>query len=569
MSDQSSAAQVASGSTAHNDDMASGRPALKAWKSLEAHAAELRGQSILNLFAEDEGRFGAMNASTCGILLDYSKTKMTPDTMALLLALARDVDLEGRRTEMVTGAPINVTEKRSVLHTALRRMDRAPVTVGGRNVVEDVERVVTHMSGFVERVHSGAWAGYTEKRITDIVNIGIGGSDLGPRLLCDALKPYHTGGIRPHFVSNVDGVDIMDTLAGLDPETTLFIISSKSFTTQETMANARSARAWLVDRLGDQAAVAKHFVAVSTNLEAVKEFGIDPDNTFEFWDWVGGRYSLWSAIGLSIALTLGMAHFDALRRGAFSMDRHFMDTPLEQNLPVLLALVGIWHANFQHHRTLAVLPYSARLGLLPSYLQQADMESNGKSVTRDGEPVGYQTAPVLWGGVGTDVQHSFFQMLHQGTQVVPCEFIGVSEPDTGDEAHHRLLMANFFAQTEALMRGRTGAEARSLLTGGGEDPAQADALVPHTTFPGGRPSVTLLIDKLSPERMGALIALYEHKIFTQGVIWDVNSYDQFGVELGKKVAKRLLEDDGVSDMSASTRGLVEAYNGHCRDRDRI
>ncbi|MGF1454058.1 MAG: glucose-6-phosphate isomerase [Alphaproteobacteria bacterium] len=540
-----------------------------AWSALEDHAQTLADVRITDLFEADPDRFGHMSARASGILVDFSKTVLTAQTLDSLLALARACNLESRRTAMFAGERINMTEGRAVLHTALRRMDGAPLTVDGRDVVADVETVVDKMGAFVERVHSGRWVGHTGERITDIVNIGIGGSDLGPRFVVDALRPHHKGGLRCHFVSNVDGVDLAECVRELDPATTLFVVASKSFTTQETMANARSARAWLLAALGSEEAVAKHFVAVSTNLEAVAAFGIDPANAFAFWDWVGGRYSLWSAIGLPILLAVGLEGFNALRRGAFEMDRHFQETPLERNLPVLLGLVGLWHTSFRHHPTLAVLPYCQRLKLLPAYLQQADMESNGKRVTRAGEGVGCETAPVLWGGIGTDVQHSFFQMLHQGTQIVPGEFIAVARPEGGTDGHHRLLMANFFAQTEALARGQSGAEAEALLQSRALDPDEIESLTPHTTFTGNRPSVSLLVDSLTPERLGALIALYEHKIFVQGTIWDINSYDQFGVELGKRLAKRLLDQDGPAGMTGSTQGLIEAYEGLCRDGDRL
>ncbi len=540
-----------------------------AWASLEAHAATMVDARIPDLFAKDAGRFERMSARACGLLVDYSKTVMTPETLKALLDLARASGVEARRAAMFGGERINITEGRAVLHTALRRMDGGPVMVDGQDVVPDVEAVVTKMGAFVEKVHRGAWTGQTGQRITDVVNIGIGGSDLGPRFVCDALRPYHHGAVRCHFVSNVDGVDLAECVRTLDPATTLFVVASKSFTTQETMANARSARAWLLEAFKDEAAVAKHFVAVSTNLEAVAAFGIDPDNAFAFWDWVGGRYSLWSAIGLPIMLAVGLDHFNALRRGAFEMDRHFQDAPLEDNLPILLGLVGLWHTSFRNHPTLAVLPYCQRLKLLPAYLQQADMESNGKRVTVTGQAVSYETAPVLWGGIGTDVQHSFFQMLHQGTQIVPAEFIAVARPEGGTDGHHRLLMANFFAQTEALARGQTGDEAKSLLQTRKLDAEQVNALTSHTTFMGNRPSVSLLMDVLSPERLGALIALYEHKIFVQGTIWDINSYDQFGVELGKRLAKSLLDNEGPSGMTGSTEGLIKAYEDMCRDGDRL
>ncbi len=546
-----------------------GRSDLQTWTRLEHHRDEvMAGKRIDALFDEDADRFGRFNRATCGMILDFSKVLLTDDTLSLLLHLAHECDVEHRRNEMMSGQPINTTEGRAVLHTALRRMDRAPVLVEGYNVVPDVEAVIDQMAGFVASVHDGSWTGRTGKRITDVVNLGIGGSDLGPRMVCHALKPYADKGIRAHFVSNVDGADLAGVLEAVDPETTLFIIASKSFTTIETMTNARSARDWFLAQGGSEADVAKHFVAVSTNLTATKAFGIDERNVFAFWDWVGGRYSLWSSIGLSIALYLGMDRFNALRQGAHRMDRHFSNTPLDQNLPVLMALIGVWHANFLNYQSWALLPYTERLALLPAYLQQADMESNGKRVTRDGVVVPYQTAPVLWGGTGTDVQHSFFQHLHQGTQIVPADFIGIARPEQSRGDHHRLLMANFFAQTEALMRGRSLDEARTLLAGQGRDAGAAAAFAPHATFPGDRPTQTLLIDELTPERLGSLIALYEHKIFVQGVIWDINSFDQFGVELGKILAKRLL-DGGAETMSASTRGLIGAYNNDSRDGDRL
>ncbi len=546
-----------------------GQTSLTTWKALARHRDSLKDQRITALF-EDADRFGQFNRATCGILLDFSKTLMTEETLALLVQLARDMDLEHRRNEMLNGHRINSTENRAVLHTALRRMDKAPVVLDGHNVVPDVERVVERMGAFVERVHSGDWTGHTGKRVTDVVNIGIGGSDLGPRMVCHALRPYRNKAIETHFVSNVDGADIGDLLERLDPTTTLFIVASKTFTTLETMTNALSARSWFLASGAPESAIAQHFVAVSTNAEAVAGFGINPDNAFEFWDWVGGRYSLWAAIGLSIALGLGMEHFNALRKGAFSMDQHFAKTPLEENLPVLMALIGIWHSNFLGCASWAMLPYSDRLTLLPAYLQQADMESNGKGVTLKGDPLTWQSAPVLWGGVGTNVQHSFFQHLHQGTQVVPGDFIGIAKVDDASKPpHQRLLMANMFAQTEALMRGRTLEEARTLLASKGHSAASAADLAPHMTFPGNRPSSTLLLDELSPARLGALIALYEHKIFTQGVIWDINSFDQFGVELGKTLATQLLNGDGLAEMSGSTRSLIEAYNSDCRKDDRL
>lgn len=543
---------------------------MTAWAALEKHKAAIADRRISDLFTEDEDRTSRFAKSACGIWLDFSKNLMTEETLTLLTDLARAADVESRRADMMSGKRINVTEDRAVLHTALRRTDSAPVEVDGKNVIPDVEAVLAQMDAFVDSVHSGKWSGYTGETITDVVNLGIGGSDLGPRMVCHALKPYYRDGIRPHFVSNVDGTAMADVLKELDPARTLFIIASKSFTTQETMANAHSARAWFVDKTGEEAAIAKHFVAVSTNLDAVSAFGILPENAFAFWDWVGGRYSVMSSIGLSVALTVGMENFNKLRQGAFEMDRHFEEAPFEDNLPVLLALIGIWNANILGHRSFAMLPYGERLALLPAYFQQADMESNGKRVTRDGKDVATETAPVLWGGTGTDAQHSFFQMLHQGTQIVPADFLALAKPDHELETHHRLLMANVFAQTEALMRGRNEAEAKARLEKQGKSADKVKALTPHTVFTGNRPTNTLLIDQLTPERLGALIALYEHKIFVQGAIWDINSYDQWGVELGKELASQLLSgEDERKSLSPSTHHLVDLYNSLCRPADKL
>jgi glucose-6-phosphate isomerase len=462
---------------------------------------------------------------------------------------------------MLRGEKINVTEGRAVLHTALRNRSDAPVLVDGRDVMLDIRAVLEQMRLFSEAVRGGEWRGHTGEPITDIVNIGIGGSDLGPLMVCDALKPYARPDLRAHFVSNVDAAHLVHTLAELDPRRTLFIVASKTFTTQETMTNAGSARAWLLNGLGaDTAAVGRHFVAVSTNTAAVQAFGIDPANMFVFWDWVGGRYSLWSAIGLSIAVYLGFARFEELLDGAHAMDRHFASEPLELNLPVVMALLGVWNSNFLGAESLAVLPYDQHLARFPAYLQQGDMESNGKSVTLAGARVDYQTGPLIWGEPGTNGQHAFYQLIHQGTRLVPCDFLAAVESQTPLGDHQNKLLANFFAQTEALAFGKTAAEVRVELEGQGLDAASIGRLLPHKVFEGNRPSTSILYGKLTPFRLGTLIALYEHKIFAQGVIWNVNSFDQWGVELGKVLAGRILpelaDDAPVSSHDSSTNGLI-------------
>jgi glucose-6-phosphate isomerase len=537
------------------------RRELAAWRALEAHAVGLRGTSLRTLFAEDPERFGRFAGSLDDLLVDWSKQRVTEETMRLLVDLARACDVEGRRDAMLRGEKINATEGRAVLHTALRNRAGTPVMVDGRDVMPDVQAVLEQMRGFSEAVRHGAWRGHTGETITDIVNIGIGGSDLGPLMVCEALRPYARADLRAHFVSNVDGAHLVHTLAGLDPARTLFIVASKTFTTQETMTNAASARAWLVERLGgDAAAVGRHFVAVSTNAEAVRAFGIDPANMFVFWDWVGGRYSLWSAIGLSIVLYLGFERFAELLDGAHAMDRHFATAPLAANLPVVIALLGVWNSNFLGAESQAILPYDQHLARFPAYLQQGDMESNGKSVTLGGAVVDYQTGPIIWGEPGTNGQHAFYQLIHQGTRLVPCDFLAAAESQTPLSDHHAKLLANFFAQSEALAFGKTGAEVRAELEGQGLTSAVVERLVPHKVFEGNRPSTSILYRQLTPFRLGTLIALYEHKIFTQGVIWDVNSFDQWGVELGKVLAGRILPElaDGtpVQSHDASTNGLI-------------
>ena len=534
------------------------------WKALERHWREIEPLHMRDLFAADQRRFDNMSVAACGMLLDYSKNRITDDTLPLLLALAERVGLREWRSRMFNGARINNTEGRAVLHTALRNRSGEPLIVEGKDVMPAVKGVLDRMERFSEAVRQGEWKGFTGRPITDVVNIGIGGSNLGPLMVCDALKHYQSGTLRALFVSNVDGTHLAETLKPLDPETTLFIVSSKTFTTQETLANAHAARRWCLEAMGDEAAVARHFVAVSTNAEAVAAFGIDTANMFEFWDWVGGRYSLWSAIGLPIALAVGMPRFYELLEGAWEMDRHFAESDLSGNIPVILGLLGVWYHNFAGVKTHAILPYDQYLRILPAYLQQADMESNGKGVDRDGGPLDYTTGPVIWGAAGTDGQHAFYQLIHQGTQLITSDFFApvCSHNPVADQ--HQKLLANCFAQTEALMRGRTEGEARALLEASGMPADRIDALAPHKAFPGNRPTNTLLIDRLTPRRLGALIALYEHKIFVQGVMWNLNSFDQWGVELGKELAGVILDEmtsPAVKrDHDASTSGLIAHYH---------
>jgi len=535
------------------------------WKALQAHWDEMSGIRMRDLFEQDPTRSERMSLRAADIFADYSKNLITGQTLALLFDLAAAVDLQGWIRRMFDGEVINNTEQRAVLHIALRNRSSRPIYVDGEDVMPGVNEVLKRVEGFVTRVRSGDWKGFTGKRMTDVVNIGIGGSNLGPLMVCEALRPYQSDDLRVHFVSNVDGTHLAETVRRLDPATTLFVVASKTFTTMETMTNANSARAWLVDALGTDA-VASHFVAVSTNESKVVEFGIDPENMFGFWDWVGGRYSLWSAIGLPIALAVGMDRFVELLEGAHAMDEHFRSADLSENLPVILGLIGVWYANFAAARTHAVLPYDQSLRYLPAYLQQGDMESNGKGVTRDGVPVEYTTGPVVWGEPGTDGQHAFFQLIHQGTQMIPSDFIAAvnSHNPLGD--HHAKLMANFFAQTEALMRGRTQDEAKEEMKAAGMSDAGVDELAPHRTFPGNRPTNTILVERLTPRTLGALIAMYEHRIFTQGVVWGINSYDQWGVELGKQLAgvilKEIEQGEVGAEHDASTSGLIDHFLRH-------
>ena len=535
----------------------------KPWQALKAHQKTLSSTHLRELFASDPKRFGKFSLEACGILLDYSKNRINTETMSLLAALAREVGVEGWRGKMFGGEKINFTENRAALHTALRNRSNRPVMVDGHDVMPEVRRVLGKMREFSESVRSGLWKGHSGKPITDIVNIGIGGSDLGPAMACLALAPYGKPGLNAHFVSNVDGTQVAETLKRLDPETTLFIVASKTFTTQETMTNAASARDWLLRTAQSEAAVARHFVAVSTNAQAVAQFGIDTRNMFEFWDWVGGRYSLWSAIGLPIAVYIGMDNFESLLAGAFEMDEHFRGAPLESNMPVIMALLGVWHANFWNAHSHAVLPYDQSLARFPAYLQQLDMESNGKRVARNGKTVDYTTGPVIWGEPGTNGQHAFYQMIHQGTRLVPADFIAPVESQHPLGEHHAILLSNFFAQTEALMKGKTSEEAHAELEAAGLKGAALKALLPHKVFPGDSPTNSILFQKLDPKTLGALIALYEHKVFVQGIIWNLNSFDQWGVELGKQLAQKILPElagkNVIASHDSSTNGLINYF----------
>ena len=531
------------------------------WRALQAHARKMKAIHMRELFGDPE-RFAklSINRRDLGILLDFSKNRVNERTMDLLHALAESRGVPQMAQRMFSGEKINWTENRAVLHTALRNRSGNPVCVDGQDVMPGIEAVLGKMKGFCENVREGEWKGATGKAIRDVVNIGIGGSDLGPVMVCSALRHY-ADGPESHFVSNVDGTDIAETLKGLEPETTLFLVASKTFTTQETMTNAHSARRWLVDALGEEA-VSRHFVALSTNEQAVQAFGIDPSNMFEFWDFVGGRYSLWSAIGLSIALRVGFGHFEELLEGAHEMDRHFLESPARENLPLTLALLGIWYNNFFGAQTHALLPYDQYLDRFAAYFQQGDMESNGKSIDREGRRVDYETGPVIWGEPGTNGQHAFFQLIHQGTKLVPADFIGFVHSLNPVADHHPKLMANFFAQTEALAFGLTGDEVEAQLRKSGLPEEQIAMLKPHKAFEGNRPSNSILIDRLTPRSLGALIALYEHKIFIQGVIWNINSFDQWGVELGKVLAGAILpelQSGQVGDHDSSTRGLMAHY----------
>ncbi len=534
-----------------------------AWSALSAHFESIKGLHLRDLFEKDTNRFSAFSTQFEDILVDYSKNIITTETLDLLVQLAKETGVTEAIESMFSGQKINETEGRAVLHVALRNRSNTPIQVDGENVMPKVNAVLNKMEAFSNKVLSGDWKGYTGKRITDIVNIGIGGSDLGPLMVTEALKPYWQDGIQVHFVSNVDGTHLAETLKKVSPETTLFLIASKSFTTQETMTNAFSARKWFLDTAKDESEVAKHFVAISTNAKGVTNFGIAPENMFEFWSWVGGRYSLTSAIGLSIACTIGFNNFKALLEGYHAMDNHFKTTDLDKNIPVLLALIGLWYNNFFGAESEAILPYDQYLHRFAAYFQQGNMESNGKYVDRNGKTVNYQTGPIIWGEPGTNGQHAFYQLIHQGTKLIPCDFIASAISHNPLSDHHEKLLSNYFAQTEALMKGKTEEQVRAELANSGKSAAEIEALVPFKIFTGNKPTNSILLKQLTPRSLGSLIAMYEHKIYVQGVIWNIFSFDQWGVELGKQLAKQILPElegkDTVTSHDSSTNGLINAY----------
>jgi len=536
----------------------------KAWGDLEKLYRKTRETHLRDWFTNNPKRFDTFSRRQGGdLLLDFSKNRIDEKIFGSLLRLADEMKLKDAIEAMFVGEAINRTEERAVLHIALRNRSNRPIEVDGDDVMPEINAVLDQMEAFCTKVHSGIWKGYTGKKITDIVNIGIGGSDLGPVMVTEALGYYKLPDIQAHFVSNVDGTHIAETLKTLDPETTLFLVASKTFTTQETMTNAHTARSWFLDAAGDESAIAKHFVAMSTNAEAVQAFGIHTDQMFPFWDWVGGRYSLWSAIGLSIALTIGYGHFVELLEGAHEMDEHFRNTPYADNLPVIMALLGIWYNNFYGAESMAVLPYDQYLHRFSAYLQQGDMESNGKSTSRRNESISWQTGPIIWGEPGTNGQHAFYQLIHQGTKLIPCDFIAPAQSLNPIGEHHPILLSNFFAQTEALAFGKTREQVEAEFIAAGDSLDEVSELIPHKVFEGNRPTNSLLIKKITPHSLGKLIALYEHKIFVQGVIWNIYSFDQWGVELGKQLAKKILPElESISEVKshdASTNGLINSW----------
>ena len=534
-----------------------------AWKKLQEHYKEIKQVSLQELFENDPKRFDKFSCCTKDLVLDYSKNRITQKTMGLLVELAKECQLEKCRSLFFSGAAINATEHRAVLHTALRNFSSQPIYVEGKNVMPEVKKVLRQMKSFCESIHNGKHRGYTGKRIKYIVNIGIGGSDLGPLMVTEALKPYWKKGIETYFVSNIDGSHIAETLKKVNAEETLFLIASKTFTTQETMTNAFTARNWFLKKAKKESHIAKHFVALSTNEREVLRFGIDSKNMFAFWDWVGGRYSLWSAIGLSISLTIGFKAFSDLLKGAHHIDKHFREAPLKENMPVILALLGIWYTNFFGAQTEAILPYDQYLHRFPAYFQQGNMESNGKQTDRSGKPVQYATGPIIWGEPGTNGQHAFYQLIHQGTPLIPCDFIAAAQSQNPIGDHHEKLMSNFFAQTEALLNGKSAPQVKEELRKQGLSPQEIKKLTPFKVFKGNKPTNSILVKKLTPFALGELIALYEHKIFTQGVIWNIYSFDQWGVELGKQLANKilpeLLDNKPIKSHDSSTNGLINAY----------
>ncbi len=536
---------------------------LSSWKNLQDHYRDIEAIHLRQLFAEDQQRFTKFSLTFGEILFDYSKHRITSTTLDLLIELAGECGLKEKIDAMFAGEKINSTEQRPVLHIALRNRSNHPILVDGEDVMPQINAVLEKMATFCQKVRDGEWLGATGQPITDIVNIGIGGSDLGPLMVTEALKPYGHKRLKVHFVSNVDATHLSETLRHLQPETTLFLIVSKTFTTQETMTNAHSAKQWLLSQIGTETAVAQHFVAISTNLELVSQFGINPDNMFEFWDWVGGRYSLWSAVGLSIALYIGMDRFLEFLTGAHQVDEYFRTTPFEKNIPVIMGLLGVWYNNFFAADTHVILPYDQYLHRFPAYFQQGDMESSGKGVTLSGKQVNYSTGPIIWGEPGTNGQHAFYQLLHQGTKLIPSDFLAAIESQNPLGAHQEILLSNFFAQPEALMKGKTSAEVRAELEVEGMSPERIEQLLPHKVFPGNRPSSSFLYKKLTPQTLGSLIAFYEHKIFTQGAIWDINPFDQWGVELGKQLAKKILpelqQNAPVTCHDSSTNSLINYF----------
>jgi glucose-6-phosphate isomerase len=534
----------------------------QAYKYLADHFIDINNKNLKDFFKSDNQRFNKFSIGFNDILVDYSKNRIDEQTVALLIQLAKECRVKEAAEAMFSGEKINVTENRPVLHIALRNRSNAPIYVDGKDVMPDVNKVLQQMKTFSEAIISGDWKGFSGKTITDVVNIGIGGSDLGPVMVTEALRPYKNH-LNMHFVSNVDGTHIAETLKPLNPETTLFLIASKTFTTQETMANAHSARDWFLIGGGNEKDIAKHFAALSTNTKAVAEFGIDTKNMFEFWDWVGGRYSLWSAIGLSIVLSIGFENFTELLTGAHEMDLHFKNTEADQNIPVIMALIGIWYNNFFEAETNAILPYDQYMHRFAAYFQQGDMESNGKHVDRNGEPVDYSTGPIIWGEPGTNGQHAFYQLIHQGTKLIPCDFIAPAQSHNPMGEHHPMLLSNFFAQTEALMNGKTRDEVVAELKASGKSDGEIEKLAPFKEFDGNRPTNSILVKKITPRTLGSLIAMYEHKIFVQGIIWNIYSFDQWGVELGKQLAGKILPElknnDEVSSHDSSTNGLINQY----------
>ena len=535
----------------------------KSWQNLSRHYEKIKNLHMRDLFDQNPQRFNKFSIRFNDLMVDYSKNRITEETFTSLIALAEECDLKNAIESMFSGAAINETENRAVMHIALRNRDNDPIVVDGQDVMPEVNAVLKKIKSFSNKVINGDWKGYSGKKMTDIVNIGIGGSDLGPVMVTEALKAYANVGLSVHFVSNIDGTHLAESLKSLNPETTLFMIASKTFTTQETMTNAFSAREWFLKAANDPDHVARHFVAISTNSKAVQEFGIDKDNMFVFWDWVGGRYSLWSAIGLSIACYIGYDNFEDLLKGAFEIDQHFKTAPFEKNIPIILALIGIWYNNFFGAQTEAILPYDQYLHRFPAYFQQGNMESNGKSIDRNGNRIDYQSGPIIWGEPGTNGQHAFYQLIHQGTRLIPADFLAPAISHNPIGEHHPILLSNFFAQTEALLNGKTREEVTAELKKEGRTEKEIQKLLPHKMFEGNHPTNSILFKKLTPRVLGSLIAMYEHKIFVQGVIWNIFSFDQWGVELGKQLAKKILpelaDDRAVAAHDSSTNGLINAY----------